>query len=137
MGKLSLDLFRKVSTTSSVHQYGPNNEINTHLYNHNPRNLERLRIARKPQGYALDDIPTNFWNRIVINQTNRHSTAYIEHHTGKKIISASTEEWAIKKFLNSTLDVKAMETIGRVLAQRCVECGLLRSTQVTKKDHHL
>ena len=63
--------------------------------------------------------------RIVINQTNRHSTAYIEHHTGKKIISASTEEWAIKKFLNSTLDVKAMETIGRVLAQRCVECGLL------------
>ena len=61
----------------------------------------------------------------MINQTSRHSSAYIEHHTGQKIISASTEEWAIKKFLRSNLDVKAMETIGRVLAQRCLECGLL------------
>jgi len=123
--KLSVDFVRRVSTVGSANQFGPNNEISTHLYNHNPRNLERLRIARKPQGYALDDVPTNFWNRIIISQTNRHSTAYVEHHTGKRIISASTKEWAIKKFLKSNLDMEAMETIGRVLAQRCLECGLL------------
>lgn len=60
---LSFDILRKVSSAGFASQYGPNNEISTHLYNRNPRNLERLRIARKPQGYALDDIPINFWNR--------------------------------------------------------------------------
>ena len=51
--------------------------------------------------------------------------AHIEHHSGKEVVSASTMEWAIKKQLRSTVDVAAMEAIGRVLAQRCLECGLL------------
>ena len=35
------------------------------------------------------------------------------------------KEWAIKQFLRSTSDSKAAATIGKVLAQRCLECGLL------------
>lgn len=33
------------------------------LVNRNPRNLEFLRIAVKPSGFALDKPGRNFWNR--------------------------------------------------------------------------
>ena len=58
--KISRDFLRRASTATNASN---NNEISPYLYNRNPRNLERLRIARKPQGYALDDVPTNYWNR--------------------------------------------------------------------------
>lgn len=41
------------------------------------------------------------------------------------MVSASTQEWAIKKYLRSTLDVPAAKLIGRILAQRCLESGML------------
>lgn len=34
--------------------------------NRNPRNLERLLIARKPQGYHLEKQFRNFWHKYVI-----------------------------------------------------------------------
>lgn len=33
------------------------------LYNRNPRNLERLRIALKPRGYGLDVPGRNYWHK--------------------------------------------------------------------------
>lgn len=35
--------------------------------NRNPRNLERLLIARKPQGYHLEKQFRNFWHKYVIH----------------------------------------------------------------------
>jgi ribosomal protein L18 len=63
--------------------------------------------------------------RLVIEQSNKHWNAYIEHFEGGKVITASTKEWAIKQFLRSTSDSNAAAAIGKVLAQRCLECGLL------------
>ena len=82
-------------------------------------------ICSAAQSFTSTRHISRFFSRLVIKQTNRHSMAYIEHHSGSVILSASTKEWAVKKFLTSNLDLKAMESIGKVLAQRCLECGLL------------
>lgn len=58
-------------------------------------------------------------------QSNRHIHAYVEHYSGNKVISASTKEWAIKKCLKSTVDSGAAKLVGTVLAQRCLESGML------------
>ena len=63
--------------------------------------------------------------RLVICQTNKHVSAHIEHFEGRKVVSASTSEWAIKQHLRSNVDVVAMAAIGRILAHRCLECGLV------------
>lgn len=67
---LGFHLLRRFSTTTTplssspvISGYGSNNSINPFIYNRNPRNLERLRIAFKPDGFALDNKPSNFWNR--------------------------------------------------------------------------
>lgn len=38
-------------------------ETETYLVNRNPRNLEFLRIARKPMGFGLDNPGKCFWNK--------------------------------------------------------------------------
>ncbi|KZS20947.1 39S ribosomal protein L18, mitochondrial [Daphnia magna] len=121
----NIGLFSSAKRAYSSNIGEVNNSFLPFIYNRNPRNLERLRIAPKPMGYALDDKPMNYWHRLVVVQSNQHVGAYIEHFSGKTVISASTNEWAIKQFLRSTSDVQAAATIGRVLAQRCLECGLL------------
>merc|ERR1712137_902826 len=83
-------LLRRYASTSS------NGCVNLFVYNRNPRNLERLRIAPKLQGYALDNKPTNFWNRLVIQKSNRHTSAHVEHFSGRVVVSASTQEWLLK-----------------------------------------
>jgi large subunit ribosomal protein L18 len=48
----------------------------------------------------------------------------MEHQNGQVVVPASTREWAIKKHLYSTKNVIACESVGRVLAQRCLEVGI-------------
>lgn len=50
--------------------------------------------------------------------------ALVEHRSGQVVVSASTREWAIKKHLYSTTNVVACESVGRVLAERCLEAGI-------------
>lgn len=42
------------------------------LYNRNPRNLERLRIASKLQGFPLDARPKNYWHRYAVFASGRN-----------------------------------------------------------------
>lgn len=63
-------------------------------------------------------------HRLVLEKSNRHSTSWVEHHTGARVVSASTREWAIKKHLYSTTDINAIYNIGRILARRCLESGI-------------
>uniref|UniRef100_A0A8D8T5A4 39S ribosomal protein L18, mitochondrial n=1 Tax=Cacopsylla melanoneura TaxID=428564 RepID=A0A8D8T5A4_9HEMI len=80
------------------------------VFNKNPRNLERLRIARKPQGYHLDRL------------------GQIIHNSGNVVVSASTNEWALKKHLFNTNDISAYSNLAQVLAQRCLESGISEIT---------
>lgn len=94
------------------------------LINRNPRNLERLRIARKPNGYHLEKPGRSFWHKLVIVSTPRHVTAQIEHFENGVVLSASSTELGVQKQLYRTADRSAYFNVGRLLAQRCLESGI-------------
>ena len=62
--------------------------------------------------------------RLRVIRSQHHIEALVEHRNGQVVVSASTREWAIKKHLYSTKSVVACESVGRVLAQRCLEAGI-------------
>lgn len=93
--------------------------------NRNPRNMELLGY-NKPRGYGKLYRRRDFWNRLNLVITNSHTTAYIDHHTGEILVSASTQEFGIGRHLRSNTDVCAAMNIGRVIAQRCKESGIDR-----------
>jgi hypothetical protein len=56
----------KYSSSSLEAPLSENDIISKEFYNRNPRNLERLRVAWKPQGYHLEAVgPKNrqFWHK--------------------------------------------------------------------------
>ncbi|KAJ8680872.1 hypothetical protein QAD02_016659 [Eretmocerus hayati] len=109
---------RNVQTNASLLEEG--NEVR----NRNPRNLELMRIAKKPAGYHLEKPGKDHWNRLVINRTKRHVFAEIHHFKHGPVITATTEEWALKKQLYKSCDVAAYKNVGRLLAQRALESGI-------------
>ncbi|XP_073645902.1 large ribosomal subunit protein uL18m isoform X2 [Tursiops truncatus] len=62
--------------------------------------------------------------RLRVIRSQHHIDALVEHRNGQTVVSASTREWAIKKHLYSTRNVVACESVGRVLAERCLEAGI-------------
>ncbi|XP_063986099.1 large ribosomal subunit protein uL18m [Diachasmimorpha longicaudata] len=96
----------------------------TEVSNRNPRNLELLRIARKPAGYHLERVSRKFWHQLVITRSVKHVEVHIEHIENGRVITATTKEWSLKKRLYSYHDSSAFMNIGRVLAERCIESGI-------------
>eukprot|EP00795_Rhopilema_esculentum_P015708 gene15708-7002_t len=93
--------------------------------NRNPRNMELLGY-NKPKGYGKLRKRRDFWNRLNLVISNNHTTAYVDHHTGEILVSASTQEFAIARHLSKNTDVTAAVNVGRVIAERCKECGIDR-----------
>ncbi|XP_071528762.1 large ribosomal subunit protein uL18m isoform X2 [Panulirus ornatus] len=124
-----------LSLSRSTHgvMCGENDKVNPDFINRNPRSMEMLRLARKPQGWDLEASPPKNWYKLHLEQSNRHIKGWVEHHTGITVVSASTHEWSIKQHLYSTTSVNAAENIGRILAQRCLESGICEiSTDLEK-----
>ena len=94
------------------------------IRNRNPRNLERLRIARKPVGYFLEKPGFSYWHKLLVTQTHRFVNAEIHHFENGPVITATSSEWGLKNQLYSTNDGSAYINVGRVLAQRCLESGI-------------
>ncbi|XP_076750536.1 mitochondrial ribosomal protein L18 [Xylocopa sonorina] len=94
------------------------------IRNRNPRNLERLRIARKPIGYGLDKPVHQYWHKLIITTSQRFVTAEICHFENGPVLKASTQEWGLRTHLKSTNDAMAYKLVGLVLAQRCLESGI-------------
>ncbi|XP_060097688.1 large ribosomal subunit protein uL18m [Heteronotia binoei] len=92
--------------------------------NRNPRNLEQLALARKERGWRTTWPKQDYWHRLRLEQTQNHVEANVEHCSGHIVVSASTREWAIKKYLHRTTGVAACVNVGHVLAQRCLEAGI-------------
>ncbi|XP_041971685.1 39S ribosomal protein L18, mitochondrial [Aricia agestis] len=92
--------------------------------NRNPRNLERMRIARKPDGYHLEKPGRKFWHKLVLTPSNRTIKAEVVHFINGPVITAQTSEWAIRSQLYSITDTCAYMNLGRVFAQRCLESGI-------------
>ncbi|CAI9578539.1 unnamed protein product [Staurois parvus] len=130
-GRFLIQAIRPASSTASVH-ISPADEVDTHeneivnpeFTNRNPRNLERLSLAVKDRGWGTVWPTRAYWHRLRLERTGGHVTALVEHTNGNIVLSASTTEWAVKKYLHSKTDVMACENVGRVLAQRCLEAGI-------------
>lgn len=94
------------------------------IVNRNPRNLERLRIARKPNGYHLNKPGISYWHKLFLVKKSRYIVAEIRHFKNGPIVTVSSDEWALKKQLYRSVDSSAYINVGRVLAQRCLEAGI-------------
>lgn len=49
-----------------------NNEIKPFIYNRNPRNLEKLRLARKPKGFPFEEQLVEYWHRYLFSYFYSH-----------------------------------------------------------------
>jgi len=98
--------------------------VATKFVNRNPRNLEFLGIEWKRKGWKFQYPSREYYHRLLFDRSQRYTAAYVEHSSGKRIVTASTREVAIMRHLYSNNDVSAAENIGRVIAQRCLECGI-------------
>ncbi|CAL1286133.1 unnamed protein product [Larinioides sclopetarius] len=101
-----------------------NDKFNNEYINRNPRNLEQMLLEIKPNGFLLDAPDRVFWNKLSFERSAKHTAAKVIHNSGRTIVSASTQEWAIRKHLKSTIDKAAVYNIARILAQRCLESGI-------------
>ncbi|XP_031329970.1 39S ribosomal protein L18, mitochondrial [Photinus pyralis] len=113
-----------------------NDSINPIFTNRNPRSLEYLRIANKPDGYYVDKPGRSYWHKLQLTQTGRHVTASLVHHINGPVLVASTKEWAIKKQLYKTTDSSAYMNVARVFAQRCLESGLIEFMCDLESEHN-
>ncbi|XP_018566302.1 39S ribosomal protein L18, mitochondrial [Anoplophora glabripennis] len=111
---------RRQSSTAA-----PQNVVSSVFTNRNPRNLEKLRIGYKPDGYHVDRPGKCYWHKLNLTASGRYVTATINHFENGEIIKTSTSEWAIKKQLYRTVDTSAYINLGRVLADRCLQSGIL------------
>jgi large subunit ribosomal protein L18 len=106
--------------------------VGSKLQNRNPRNLEFLGIAWKRKGWKFQYPSKEFYHRLLFERSHRHTAAYVEHSSGKRVITASTKELAIMRHLYSATDVSAAENIGHILARRCLESGI---TSMILQEH--
>ncbi|XP_072752183.1 large ribosomal subunit protein uL18m [Anoplolepis gracilipes] len=116
-------LFR-VESRKEMHNNVESLETCTEVVNRNPRNLERLRIARKPEGYHLEVPGRKYWHKLYVIKKPRYITAEVHHFKNGPVVTASSMEWALKKHLYRGIDGSAYINVGRVLAQRCLEAGI-------------
>ncbi len=56
------------------------------------------------------------------------------HWTGRRVCLASTREWAIRRFLYNNTDATAVQAVGRVIGQRCLETGVCEVFLKTIKE---
>jgi hypothetical protein len=93
--------------------------------NLNPRNIELLGW-NKPSGFSTLHEKRNFFNKLSLMVTHRHTKAFVENINGEIICYASTTEHYIAKRLHNTTDVSAVVNIAQILAIRLKQIGLER-----------
>ena len=85
---------------------------------------------------SFDFILILWYFRLIFTPSLCHSTAYVNHNNGTKVVKASTTELAIARHLYKTSDVCAAYNVGRVVALRCKEMGLQRVMWEHKQDRN-
>ncbi|XP_060072681.1 large ribosomal subunit protein uL18m-like [Ylistrum balloti] len=117
-----------VSTANSTENASPNAnyKINPVFRNRNPRNLEKMALARKPQGWQFQDRVQKSYHLLSYKMTDRKTSASVKHLNGKFTIKFSTDTPEMKHvFTGSDCGkVKQAYYVGQVIAQRCLEAGI-------------
>ncbi|XP_065087595.1 large ribosomal subunit protein uL18m [Ochlerotatus camptorhynchus] len=94
------------------------------IVNRNPRNLERLRVAYRNDGYHLEKPGRNYWHKLELTSSNKYVTAKVNHFQNGTVVESSTSEWAIKQHLFKGNDTSAYINLAKIFAIRCMEAGL-------------
>lgn len=94
------------------------------IVNRNPRNLERLRVAYRNDGYHLEKPGRNYWHKLELTSSNKFVTAKVNHFQNGTVVESSTSEWAIKQHLFKGNDTAAFINLAKIFAIRCIEAGL-------------
>ncbi|GAB6030123.1 Mitochondrial ribosomal protein L18 [Chamberlinius hualienensis] len=113
------------SSQISDEPWSENDIVNPKVENRNPRNLEKMYLAIKPKGFSLDSPSGHFYNKLFLDKSSKHLKAYVQHNSGQIILTASTSEWGIRKLLYSGSDVTAAKNLGKIIARRCLESGII------------
>jgi len=100
--------------------------------NLNPRNLEKLSIARRDRGWGngnelkeSTNFPSRFYyHRVYMDKTGKNVTIGVEHANGSTVVKSSTLEPLIRQHLFSGSDVSACENVARILGERCLRAGI-------------
>lgn len=102
-----------------------NNELGLieKIPNKNRRNLEYLGIAKRQKGWKFQAPNRDYQHKLVLEQSGRYVTGYVEHKTGKRVVWASSQETSLVKRLYSLQDVTAVKSVGSILARRCLKAG--------------
>lgn len=151
--KQSIENFRKVEESSGVLiglPDGPNEGLTASpkSFNTNPRNLEKIGLARRDFGWGSmrqEDLdqnsgPTDKLYKVFstypqrnvnylmhVEFANHRVQASLEHAQSQNIVlSASTKEWQIRRRLFQPDDTTAAFNIGRIIADRALSCGFNR-----------
>ncbi|XP_066255835.1 large ribosomal subunit protein uL18m [Euwallacea similis] len=127
---MALQLRKYVPSITQIRYFSntvksPNEDISPEFVNRNPRNLEKMRIGYKPDGYHVEKPGKyNYWHKLQLTITSKYVTATINHFENGEVLRASTSEWGIKNYLYRTKDTAAFINLGRVLGHRCLQTGL-------------
>lgn len=113
-----------INQTQSIDKLPDNDNVNPDFVNRNPRNLELLGIAVKDAGWMMQTPRRMFYHRLHYERSARGIRAKVIHYNGDVILSASSQEWAVMKQLYSSTDVTAAESVGMIIARRCMEAGI-------------
>ncbi|XP_062567346.1 large ribosomal subunit protein uL18m-like [Saccostrea cucullata] len=100
-------------------------KINPEFINRNDRCLEYMNVSPRRKGWRFQRPSRNFYYKLHINPTSNKVEVYLEHSSGRKVVYASSSEWAIRQFLYSARDVSAAVNTGRVFADRCQKAGIV------------
>ncbi|XP_065649737.1 large ribosomal subunit protein uL18m [Hydra vulgaris] len=101
--------------------------------NKNPRHMELMGF-NKPSGFSTLYDHRNFYNKLNLEITNRHTNAFVENINGEILCYASTCEPYIRARLHNTTDVMAVVNVARILAERCKQTGIIRVLWRTRLD---
>ncbi|KAA0192263.1 Mitochondrial 39S ribosomal protein L18 [Fasciolopsis buskii] len=89
------------------------------------RSLELLGFSPKRSGWEFQSPRVDYWHKVCLKKSSYHTSGLVVHSSGVNVVFASTREPAIQRELYSCVDVSAAENIGRILAHRCHQCGLI------------
>lgn len=110
-------------------------QINPVFINRNPRCLEKLGLEPKRKGWKFQAPRKDYYNKLIFETSNHHTSAQVEHWTGKTVVQVTTRDWSLAKHLYSTTDVCAAANVGKMLARRCLEAGLTNIFYDPDSDH--
>ncbi|XP_014679039.1 PREDICTED: 39S ribosomal protein L18, mitochondrial-like [Priapulus caudatus] len=113
---------RGADEESCVQQEVPSAEF----INRNPRNLEQLGHAVRDKGWYMQWPRRNYYHRLRFKRNSHRTTAEVVHYGGRVVVTASTSEPAIMNQLYSGSDVAAAANIGSIIAQRCLQAGIVQ-----------